>query len=162
MRRRAKNDIINPKQYRTISTRRPGPRYRSEKIRAIPHNSKCQYGERGAADAKPKAQIILCCIIEHFGNADAVPQPPERCLSRKAGIVRCCLRQHEQEQPTMEQNHKTEPKTCALQKKHCGGCPLLSQPYAAQLAAKQSLHLMGVAVGVRCRNQPRRREYPPR
>ena len=25
------------------------------------------------------------------GNADAVPQPPERCLSRKAGIVRCCL-----------------------------------------------------------------------
>ena len=29
-------------------------------------------------------------IIEHFGNADAVPQPPKRCLSRKAGIVRCC------------------------------------------------------------------------
>ncbi|MFR7617579.1 MAG: hypothetical protein ACLUZX_06550 [Subdoligranulum sp.] len=29
-------------------------------------------------------------IIEHFGNADAVPQLPERCLSRKAGIVRCC------------------------------------------------------------------------
>jgi len=31
------------------------------------------------------------CIIEHFGNADAVPQLPERCLSRKAGIMRCCL-----------------------------------------------------------------------
>jgi hypothetical protein len=30
-------------------------------------------------------------IIEHFGDADAVPQLPERCLSRKAGIVRCCL-----------------------------------------------------------------------
>ena len=96
--------------------------------RAIPHNSKCRYGERGAADTKPKAQIILdaakvsaasggnsepkqgqrsqsargfCSrstmrvpqpdIIEHFGNADAVPQPPEQCLSRKAGIVRCCL-----------------------------------------------------------------------
>ena len=29
-------------------------------------------------------------IIEHFGNADIVPQPPERCLSRKAGIMRCC------------------------------------------------------------------------
>ena len=95
--------------------------------RAIPHNSKCRYGERGAADAKPKAQIILDAakvsaagggnsepkqgqrsqsargfcprstmrvpqpdIIEHFGNADAVPQLPERCLSRKAGIVRCC------------------------------------------------------------------------
>ena len=87
--------------------------------KAIPHNSKCRYGERGAADAKPKAQIILdaakvsaasggCSepkqgqrsqsargfcprstmrvpqpdIIEHFGNADAVPQLPERCLSR--------------------------------------------------------------------------------
>ena len=97
--------------------------------RAIPHNSKCRYGERGAAAAKPKAQIILDAakvsaasggnsepkqgqrsqsargfcprstmrvpqpdIIEHFGNADAVPQPPERCLSRKAGIVRCCPR----------------------------------------------------------------------
>ena len=90
-------------------------------------NSKYQYGERGAAAAKPKAQIILDAakvsaasggnsepkqgqrsqsargfcprstmrvpqpdIIEHFGNADAVPQLPERCLSRKAGIVRCC------------------------------------------------------------------------
>ena len=100
-----------------------------KKFRAIPHNSKCRYGERGAADAKPKAQIILdaakvsaasggnsepkqgqrsqsargfcprCTmrvpqpdIIEHFGNADAVPQPPKRCLSRKAGIVWCCLR----------------------------------------------------------------------
>ncbi len=97
-------------------------------FRTIPHNSKCRYGERGAADAKPKAQIILDAakvsaasggnsepkqgqrsqsargfcprstmrvpqpdIIEHFGNADAVPQLPERCLSRKAGIVRCCL-----------------------------------------------------------------------
>ena len=97
------------------------------KLKAIPHNSKCRYGKRGAADAKPKAQIILDAakvsaasggnsepkqgqrsqsargfcprstmrvpqpdIIEHFGNADAVPQLPERCLSRKAGIVRCC------------------------------------------------------------------------
>ena len=60
-----------------------------QQIKAIPHNSKCRYGERGAADAKPKAQPD---IIEHFGNADAVPQPPERCLSRQAGIVRCCLK----------------------------------------------------------------------
>ena len=97
-------------------------------LRAIPHNSKCRYGERGAADARPKAQIILDAakvsaasggnsepkqgqrsqsargfcprstmrvpqpdMIEHFGNADAVPQPPERCLSRQAEIVRCCL-----------------------------------------------------------------------
>ena len=41
-----------------------------DKDKAIPHNSKCRYGERGAADA--------------------VPQLPERCLSRKAGIMRCC------------------------------------------------------------------------
>ena len=96
-------------------------------FKAIPHNSKCRYGERGVADAKPKEQIILDAakvsaasggnsepkqgqrsqnargfcprstmrvqqpdIIEHFGNADAVPQLPERCLSRKAGIVRYC------------------------------------------------------------------------
>jgi hypothetical protein len=101
--------------------------HKRKKYWAIPHNSKCRYGERGAADAKPKAQIILDAakvsaasggnsepkqgqrsqsargfcprstmrvpqpdIIEHFGNADAVPQLPERCLSRKAGIVRCC------------------------------------------------------------------------
>ena len=98
-------------------------------LRAIPHNSKCRYGERGAAAAKPKAQIILDAakvsaasggnsepkqgqrsqsargfcprsamrvpqpdIIEHFGNADAVPQLPERCLSRKEGIMRYCPR----------------------------------------------------------------------
>ena len=96
-------------------------------LKAIPHNSKCRYGKRGTADAKPKAQIILDAakvsaasggnsepkqrqrsqsargfcprstmrvpqpdIIEHFGNADAVLQLPERCLSRKAGIVRSC------------------------------------------------------------------------
>ena len=28
-------------------------------------------------------------------------------------------------------------KTCELQKKRCGGCPLLAQPYPEQLAAKQ-------------------------
>ena len=105
-------------------------------LRAIPHNSKCRYGERGAADTKPKAQIVLDAakvsavsggnsepkqgqrsqsargfcprstmqvpqpdIIEHFGNADAVPQPPEQCLSRKAGIVRCCLKSIHGEPP---------------------------------------------------------------
>ena len=104
-----------------------GMLFHRKKVKAIPHNSKCRYGERGAADAKPKAQIILDAakvsaasggnsepkqgqrsqsargfcprstmrvpqpdIIEHFGNTDAVPQLPERCLSRKAGIVRCC------------------------------------------------------------------------
>ena len=40
----------------------------------------------------------------------------------------------------MEQKQRTENKKalCPLQKKHCGGCPMLSQPYAQQLAAKQA------------------------
>ena len=80
--------------------------------RAIPHNSKCRYGERGAAAAKPKAQIILCVLLsilatqmpcrtpsrsEALRSATAAcggswrGDPPERCLSRKAGIMRCCL-----------------------------------------------------------------------
>ena len=82
-------------------------------VRAIPHNSKCRYGERGAAAAKPKAQIILDVLSsilatqmpcrtpsrsEALRSATAAcggswrGDPPERCLSRQAGIVRCCLR----------------------------------------------------------------------
>ena len=82
-------------------------------LRAIPHNSKCRYGERGAAAAKPKAQIILCVLSsilatqmpcrtpsrsEALRSATAAcggswrGDPPERCLSRQAGIMRCCLR----------------------------------------------------------------------
>ena len=34
-------------------------KFRPSTPKAIPHNSKCRYGERGAAAAKPKAQIIL-------------------------------------------------------------------------------------------------------
>ena len=115
-----------PSHQKTAEANRPGCPFLLIS-KAIPHNSKCRYGERGAADAKPKAQIILDAakvsaasggnsepkqgqrsqsargfcprstmrvpqpdIIEHFGNADAVPQPPKRCLSRKAGIARCC------------------------------------------------------------------------
>ena len=99
------------------------------KSRAIPHNSKCRYGERGAADAKPKAQIILDAakvsaasggnsepkqgqrsqsargfcprstmrvpqpdIIEHFGNADAVPHTePQRGASERNRRLRRLL-----------------------------------------------------------------------
>ena len=107
-----------PSHQKTAGANRPGCPFLLIS-KAIPHNSKCRYGERGAAAAKPKAQIILDAakvsaasggnsepkqgqrsqsargfcprstmrvpqpdIIEHFGNADAVPQPPERCLSR--------------------------------------------------------------------------------
>ena len=86
---------------------------RKQKIRAIPHNSKCRYGERGTAAAKPKAQIILDVLSsilatqmpyrtpsrsEALRSATAAcggswrGDPPERCLSRRAGIVRYCLR----------------------------------------------------------------------
>ena len=48
-------------------------------------------GRRVARGFAPKHDAVpQPDIIEHFGNADAVPQPPKRCLSRKAGIVRCC------------------------------------------------------------------------
>ena len=98
-------------------------------LRAIPHNSKCRYGERGAAAAKPKAQIILDAakvsaasggysepkqgqrsqsargfcprstmrvpqpdIIEHFGNADAVPHTePQRGASERNRRLRRLL-----------------------------------------------------------------------
>ena len=46
---------------------------------------------RGAFAPEARCRVPQPDIIEHFGNADAVPQLPERCLSRKAGIVRCCL-----------------------------------------------------------------------
>ena len=130
-----KSNVSIPSKQQACSLPQGGPPAavtvccKRENLKAIPHNSKCRYGERGAADAKPKAQIILDAakvsaasggnsepkqgqrsqsargfcprstmrvpqpdIIEHFGNADAVPQPPERCLSRQAGIVRCCLK----------------------------------------------------------------------
>ena len=47
-------------------------------VRAIPHNSKCRYGERGVADAKPKAQIILDVLSSILAT-----QMP--CRSRRSG-----------------------------------------------------------------------------
>jgi len=46
--------------------------------KAIPHNSKCRYGERGAAADKPKAQIILCVLSSILAT-----QMP--CRSRRSG-----------------------------------------------------------------------------
>jgi len=48
-----------------------------------------QRTEAGAAVAECEG---LLSPMYDAGTADAVPQLPERCLSRKAGIVRCCLR----------------------------------------------------------------------
>ena len=46
--------------------------------RAIPHNSKCRYGERGAVAARPKAQIILDVLSSILAT-----QMP--CRSRRSG-----------------------------------------------------------------------------
>ena len=54
------------------------PEREAKKYRAIPHNSKCRYGERGAAAAKPKAQIILCVLSSILAT-----QMP--CRSRRSG-----------------------------------------------------------------------------
>ncbi|MDD6712714.1 MAG: hypothetical protein PUE42_00395 [Subdoligranulum sp.] len=51
---------------------------RSSTPKAIPHNSKCRYGERGAAAAKPKAQIILDVLSSILAT-----QMP--CRSRRSG-----------------------------------------------------------------------------
>ena len=50
----------------------------AQKARAIPHNSKCRYGERGAAAAKPKAQIILCVL-------SSILATQMLCRSRRSG-----------------------------------------------------------------------------
>ena len=118
--------IIFPKVLSSSSTRFSAATDLSANVSkhmAIPHNSKCRYGERGAADAKPKAQIILdaakvsaasggnnepkqgqrsqsargfcpearCGYRNPTLSSILATQLPERCLSRKAGIVRCCL-----------------------------------------------------------------------
>ena len=54
------------------------PRRSLPTLKTIPHNSKCRYGERGAADAKPKAQIILCVLSSILAT-----QMP--CRSRRSG-----------------------------------------------------------------------------
>ncbi|MEI3247785.1 MAG: helix-turn-helix transcriptional regulator [Gemmiger qucibialis] len=51
-----------------------------------------QLGVTRQAVARWESADNTGCLIEHFGNADAVPQPSERCLSRKAGIMRYCLK----------------------------------------------------------------------
>ena len=107
------------------------------KFKAIPHNSKCRYGERGTADAKPKAQIILCVLSsilatqmpcrtpsrsEALRSATAAcggswrGDPPERCLSRQAGIVRCCL-------STLRPRRPSSGRACRRPGRHRSGAP---------------------------------------
>ena len=51
---------------------------------AIPHNSKCRYGERGAAAAKPKAQIILCAAkVSAASGGCSEPKQGQRSQSAR-------------------------------------------------------------------------------
>ena len=51
---------------------------------AIPHNSKCRYGERGAADAKPKAQIILdAAKVSAASGGNSEPKQGQRSQSAR-------------------------------------------------------------------------------
>ena len=56
-----------------------------QKVKAIPHNSKCRYGERGAADAKPKAQIILdAAKVSAASGGNSEPKQGQRSQSARA------------------------------------------------------------------------------
>ena len=55
-----------------------GRKFLLKRFEAIPHNSKCRYGERGEAAAKPKAQIILDVLSSILAT-----QMP--CRSRRSG-----------------------------------------------------------------------------
>ena len=51
---------------------------------AIPHNSKCRYGERGAAAAKPKAQIILdAAKVSAASGGNSEPKQGQRSQSAR-------------------------------------------------------------------------------
>ena len=53
-------------------------------FKAIPHNSKCRYGERGAADAKPRAQIILdAAKVSAASGGNSEPKQGQRSQSAR-------------------------------------------------------------------------------
>ena len=60
---------------------------------AIPHNSKCRYGERGAADAKPKAQIILdASKVSAASGGNSEPKQGQRSQSARGFCPRSTMR----------------------------------------------------------------------
>ena len=62
-------------------------------VRAIPHNSKCRYGERGAADAKPKAQIILdAAKVSAASGGNSEPKQGQRSQSARGFCPRSTMR----------------------------------------------------------------------
>ena len=60
------------------------PFFGSSYFMAIPHNSKCRYGERGTADAKPKAQIILdAAKVSAASGGNSEPKQGQRSQSAR-------------------------------------------------------------------------------
>ena len=60
---------------------------------AIPHNSKCRYGERGAAAARPKAQIILdAAKVSAASGGNSEPKQGQRSQSAKGFCPRSTMR----------------------------------------------------------------------
>ena len=63
------------------------------KTKAIPHNSKCRYGERGAAAAKPKAQIILdAAKVSAASGGNSEPKQGQRSQSARGFCPRSTMR----------------------------------------------------------------------
>ena len=61
-------------------------------FRAIPHNSKCRYDERGAADAKPKAQIILdAAKVSAASGGNSEPKQGQRSQSARGFCPRSTM-----------------------------------------------------------------------
>ncbi|MDD6714351.1 MAG: hypothetical protein PUE42_08890, partial [Subdoligranulum sp.] len=66
---------------------------RERNVRAIPHNSKCRYGERGAADAKPKPQIILdAAKVSAASGGNSEPKQGQRSQSARGFCPRSTMR----------------------------------------------------------------------
>ena len=66
---------------------------RDFEIGAIPHNSKCRYGERGAADAKPKEQIILdAAKVSAASGENSEPKQGQRSQSARGFCPRSTMR----------------------------------------------------------------------
>ena len=85
--RSLKNPEMFPKGLQTKALPRPACKpfqIHGNKFKAIPHNSKCRYGERGTADAKPKAQIILdAAKVSAASGGNSEPKQGQRSQSAR-------------------------------------------------------------------------------
>ena len=71
----------------------PADSGRYTEVKAIPHNSKCRYGERGAAAAKPKAQIILdAAKVSAASGGNSEPKQGQRSQSARGFCPRSTMR----------------------------------------------------------------------